>query len=66
MDDEKFMVIWLKNERMGSFRLNQIHMNYFKRFFNMYLIQTDVTTGTQHWEVISIKSNAEYQKGELK
>lgn len=54
---KKWIVLWKRNERLGSFELNESNWEIIKRKFIYNTIQTDVT-GTVHIEIFGIKNKA--------
>jgi hypothetical protein len=47
---KKYIVIWFKNQRLGSVELNDSNIEYLTKRFTFNVLQVDVTTGTEHWE----------------
>lgn len=54
--NKQWIVLWIKNQRMGSIELTEENIIELKNRFNMTLIQTDVTR-TEHYEVNSMKGS---------
>ena len=53
-ESNKWIVLWINNNRIGSVELNQSNWNRIEKEFHYSLIQTDIT-GTVHLEVLGIK-----------
>ena len=54
---KKWIVLWVKGGRIGSFKNQKKTLQLLKEKFSMSLIQTDIT-GTLHYTIFGVIKNA--------
>jgi len=62
MANKKWIVLWVKGGRVGSFPLTKKKLEQLKKQFHLGLIQRDIT-GTEHYNIEAVRRKTRKKAG---